>query len=236
VLSKGFNASFLWKWKEFDSKYCSKLDHDAHERPWTPKLFRQKSIAHSIKSELPFDSGAIIQRRLSTFFEGGSFEHRIHQLPLIYKHHLTLLGPKFISCHLRTICNQWCSRRRFGGRTGKCVFQCANGDDDIDHSITCPLFSALAVKKLRLRDELISLEPLLLFSLGSTPLADSDQRKILVYVHLCFNAYNMCRHGKKFSGRLFNFLWRKTMVRMKKGIFLGGWSGGLDGTSMAGPT
>ena len=168
VLSKGFNASFLWKWKEFVSKYCSKLDHDGHERPWTPKLFRQKSIAHSIKSELPFDSDAVIQRRLSTFFKGGSFEHRIHQFPLVYKHYFTLLGPKLISCHLRTICNQWCSRRCFDGRIGKCVFQCVglgSGDDDIDHSITCPLFSELAVKKLRLHDELISLEPLLLLSL-----------------------------------------------------------------------
>ena len=127
------------------------------------------------------------------------------------------IGPKFVSSHVRTICNHWCTRRRFGIDKGRCVFGCGFGDDCISHSLTCPSFCTIASKSVRFDSKYISLVPLLLFHTNDGVVEPFIQAKILIYVHVCFMAHNMCRHGKTMGFNMVRFLLKHLVLR-KPGI------------------
>ena len=116
------------------------------------------------------------------------------------------MGPKKISAHLRTVCNQWCSRRRFGCHAVSCLFKCGGGDDSIGHSLTCKKFAQLACAKLKLDERFVNMETLLLFRPDGDLVNWYLQREILRYVYACFSSFNFCRHGKPLNKRLVDFV------------------------------
>ena len=66
---------------------------------------------------------------------------------------LRLLGdtssPRIQAAYLRTICNGWCTKRRFQN-SGGCSFGCGGGEDSIEHFAHCRLIREWFFKCLQL--------------------------------------------------------------------------------------
>ena len=174
-------------------------------------FFYQKAIHVNFKKRTPFDWKVFLLKRVHKFFEEGS-HNRIEDLPHIYGKNKGRLGPKFISTHLRTICNQWCSSRRFGMAPGSCPFGCAEGDDSIAHCLLCPHFEAIS-RRVIVIPRRLSLAALLLFEHDGCELDDLECSQCLFYVYICFCAFNSCKHGRKCNLRLIQFIAKHTFIR-----------------------
>ena len=157
--------------------------------------------------------GPFLNRRLAFFFEPGSFEDFVGHIFDVYKENKVTLGPKFLSTHLRTITNHWCTNRRFGRDSAECPFGCNAGHDGITHALLCPRFQSEVQLVLRLPANALTLHGLLLFIADGACVHSLVASKILIYVYLCFNAHNSCRHGKKLNTRLVRFLMRHLILR-----------------------
>ncbi len=108
-----------------------------------------------------------------------------------YKKLLKTFKCNIVSSHLRLCFNQWCTARRFGRPDSLCPF-CENGEDSIEHCITCSSWqqeyhSLFRVAALRLTSVDI-------FLLGARDNHTFEFRVyLLLYAHFTFHAYNYVR-------------------------------------------
>ena len=203
----------------------------------------QRMLTQKLLSEDTFSPEAFFKKRLARFFNDSSY---IQKIPSMLDHY-RVFGRKFkvnfLTSHLRLCCNQWCTSRRFGLVDRGCPFGCHEGPDAIEHCITCEEFQAAFMQVLRCKDMRFNIYNLLFFDVGDLPIPQAMCGIILLYVHTAYLAYNMCRHGQRLSARTITFILKKASkhcLKMRCFIIkcrrfgLGGWSGGLDGASMAG--
>ena len=201
---------FLDTWSVVCAEYNALLSE--HERPLDIALFKQKVVLAKFRELVQFDWSSFLSKRLSKLFEEG-FEHRVVDIPTIYSHNKTRLGPKVISTHFRTLCNHWCSRSRFGLDSGICPFCCRECDDSLAHCLMCPIFRSVYKRVLYMPLSLQSLESLLLFMHEDHPLSTQDCSRAIFDVYVFFISFNACRNGKNFELRLMRFIIKHLLVK-----------------------
>lgn len=86
----------------------------------------------------PFGSSQIhLRRRMDNWNMPTLPGHRVQRAVRV----LQLLGrrsvPRVQAAYLRTVCDGWCTRRRFQGRNSQCLFGCGRGEDAIRHYAHC---------------------------------------------------------------------------------------------------
>jgi hypothetical protein len=162
-----------------------------------------KLLLHANHSRLEF-CRSTFQRRLSRFFEVGTFEHCIDHIFAMYR----LLGSKYKQCiivsHLRAVCNQWCTNRRFGLVARHCLF-CSAHSDSLEHYLVCARFASHFCSAINHDFFLPTTENLLCLTHLGNDLNTKAAAFCCIYLHTAFRCYNSCRHGKKMSLRLIRF-------------------------------
>ena len=69
--------------------------------------------------------------------------HRVQRVLGIMARLSNLVAPRVQAAYWRTVCNGWCTSRRFGG-LDTCRFGCAELADDITHYARCPVVASWA--------------------------------------------------------------------------------------------
>ena len=113
--------------------------------------YGQRLVLKRLRNMNPELLGPFLNRRLAYFFEH------------VYKENKVTLGAKFMSTHLRTIINHWCTNRRCCRDCAECPFGCNAGHDGITHALLCPRFQSEVELVLRLPANALTLRGLLLF-------------------------------------------------------------------------
>ena len=118
--------------------------------------------------------------------------------------------------HTQTVLNQWCSNRRFGLRKKVCPFGCHDANDDIEHCHTCPKFQMVFHDRLSQFGIYFDIYNILLFSMNGNILPPFVRHYILIYVAVCFQSFNHCRHAKTFNRRLVSFILKKLALHCRR--------------------
>ena len=106
-----------------------------------------------------------------------------------------------ISAHFFTVCNHWCTSRRFGKLANVCPF-CDTNTDDIKHVVICSCSQRVFHKCFGQHDLHLSIENVLLFTDCNSPLSRLCVSYCFLYIYVAFRSFNMCRHGDPLSERL----------------------------------
>ena len=115
-------------------------------------------------------------------------------------------------CSFFTVCNHWCTSRRFGKLADVCPF-CDRDTDDIKHIVICPCFQRAFHKCLGQHDLHLTIENVLLFTRNNSPLSSLCVRYCFLYIYAAFRSFNMCRHGDPLSDRLITHILKLLMLR-----------------------
>ena len=128
------------------------------------------------------------------------------------------IEPMCIANHFRTVSNHWVSSSRFGFARQACHFCQAldhQSNDRIHHSLSCPIFIQAFISFHGLHYNAFNLRRVLAFHQDSRPLSLYASRLSYYFVHLCFLAFNRCRHGDIFCDSLFKHLVKNEIRRSK---------------------
>jgi len=175
----------------------------SHSSCLVPESSTQAQIYNALVEDHPsFDFITFLTRKLTRYFEVGSFEHSVEHLLLSYKYCSHNCSFAMTLTHLRAICNHWCTASRFGNKRHACQFGCGHHTDQLAHSICCPKFWHIFRCILHSPDFPFEPENILLLSDGST-IDDKDRCNItLLGTHICFLCFNYCRHNGPLTRRV----------------------------------
>ena len=208
--------SFLFDWHTGLNTYTSTL---SGPRPLEPRLFKQKVISKHKSSSLPkYDFTPLIAKRLRIYFENDECHFLALHIKQIYSASPKHIEPMCIANHFRTVTNHWVSSSRFGFARQACHF-CQildyQSNDRIHHSLSCPIFIQAFISFHGLHYNAFNLRRVLAFHQDSRPLSLYASRLSYYFVHLCFLAFNRCRHGDTFCESLFKHLVKNEIRRSK---------------------
>ena len=149
-----------------------------------------------------FNIRDMLARRLARFGVDDTSSDCVRKLLGCYVALAKKFKPNVISTHLRTICNQWCTSRRFQSRNIPCPFGCGSGEDKIEHCLTCPTLQGMIHSYFGY--ELLHFDNLDIVTLGS--LTDHPKAPIeylVLYNHFAYLMYNTIKHGGLCNTRQF---------------------------------
>ena len=175
------------------------------------QLFRSASalhhyfIHHALRSQTPYDLTSLLRRRLSRLSLPIS-DHSAPHILSVYRIHLLSHKPYIVVAHQGAILNQWCTSRLFGLPDRPCPFGCGHLGDDIPHLLTCSRFQTEFHRALRQHDFHLDLASILLLQCPLSRFITHHISNILLYTHICFKAFNHCRHSSPFNPRLLQHL------------------------------
>ena len=150
----------------------------------------------------------MFDRRLKRFFPDNSHVALLSELFARYKSAVRKYKACFATSHLRACLNQWCTSRRFGQRNSSCPFGCGDGKDEVEHCLVCAKFQHLFWGIFHCFDRKVTLFHILMLDHMHASIAVSDGDVLLLYGHVCYHAYNHCRHGATLSKRLLRHILR----------------------------
>ena len=201
-----FCNSFFQHWIDTSLEYDAKFLKECPARPITPGFYRQKNVYKRLLDHFPtFDFVPFLTRRLGFFFEDDLLNVDAQRILSIYRFLASHTGPRFITTHLRTVANHWCTSSRFGRPRSPCHFCGLFGgeyNDRVFHSLTCPVFNRLFLDFHRLTFNLFDISSLLRFRQLGAPLSLDASKLMVYYTFVAFRVYNRCRHGHILDRRL----------------------------------
>ena len=188
--------------------------------PVEANTFRHKAVTKHMRSIQPhFDFKALLLKRLAFFFHDDCSPDDVNRIVNFYGIACKKLGPKFVTTHLRTITNHWCSASRFGLPRQACVFCLSKNDDCNDrifHSLSCPVIQSAFAKHHSLVFFDIQVRDCLLLIDGMISASESRVFHYMYFVIVVFHVYNACRKGTVFSDRLLTFSIKKIVKNSPK--------------------
>ena len=201
------SQSFFKCWVDWTTKYEDMIKPIAPFRPHPGSVFKQRAVFKVLFEDIsPFRFEPFLLKRLRFFFEDDLLVVDSHRILTCYRSLARTIGPRFITTHLRTVANHWCTTSRFGRPRSPCHF-CGSFDDDCNdcvfHSLTCPTFLRHFLEFHRLSFNLFDISSLLRFRQLGAPLSDDGIKLMLYFVLIAFRLHNRCRHGARLNRRLF---------------------------------
>ena len=90
-----------------------------------------------------------LRRRLDRWALNILPGHRVQRALRVLEVLQRMTSPRVQASYLRTICDGWCTRRRFQSRGG-CAFGCGRGEDSLSHFACCSVVAELFVNGIHL--------------------------------------------------------------------------------------
>ena len=155
----------------------------------------QKHITPLLRSIAVGSSMVHLRRRLDYWSGLMTLPgHRTGKVRIVMSVLQRRANPRVQAAYLRTVCNGWCTRRRFQDRAATCTFGCGRGMDSVEHFARCPLVGQLFDRNSRLQAG------------GTEAALDSflilndlhDEEKILsrgIGLYALYRLHNGIRHG-----------------------------------------
>lgn len=109
--------------------------------------------------------------------------------------------PNFVASHLRALCNQWCTSRRFQSIPKRCPFCHLDQNDSIEHCLECNFFQSIYHPYFQRDGTCFTTGEVITFGHIGTE-TPSDSGYYILYVHIAYLSYNSCAHGQNLSRRL----------------------------------
>jgi hypothetical protein len=138
--------------------------------------------------------GAFSVRRLARFDPTGESDALVPKILALYSKLCKTFKRNLVANHLRSVCNQWCTSRRFQSRSRPCVFFCGGGEDSIEHCLSCPRLQALFHDYFAFAGQKFNTLDIITLSLSNPDTSPSDEY-LLVFNQIAYLMYNSCRHG-----------------------------------------
>ena len=187
-------------------------------------VWKQSAITKHLRGTASSaDHFPLFKRRLARFFEADVCHPWIDNIFSIYKKQGKAVKPCILSAHLFSVCNHWCTKRRFGLPASFCPFGCSDETDNIKHLLVCPCFKRAFLSSVGQNDLQISLGNILLFTGNSNSrlLTPVNIRFVLLYNYVCFRCFNCVRHGQPFGHRMIQHILKRLALHchgMRKSI------------------
>ncbi len=109
----------------------------------------QKRISSFCRTTAVGDACQHLRRRLDRWTLDTLPGHRVQRAVMVLGVLQRKTTPRVQASYLRSICDGWCTRRRFQDR-GDCLFGCGRGEDSLSHFACCSVVSELFVNGIHL--------------------------------------------------------------------------------------
>ena len=135
--------------------------------------------------------------------------------------------PRVWTAVFSTVCNRWCTARRFQELTeeSRCRFGCSTGYDSLEHYSNCPHLATFAVNRLRLAENCWKGIACWCLVSEAQP-SDKFLAKLAILVYCAYTAFNSLRKfrtratGAADLARLFGNLLAQAVERHSSRKFL----------------